>query len=385
MKSKGTFYGTIAVVLVIGYLATQIYLRNEEAKRVAQETLDSIIPSVAVVRPKAADPMTNVTLPGNIEAWFQAPIYAQVSGYVTDWYKDYGAEVKKGDVLAKIDAPTISARFEQANADLKAQKAKYEIADLTAQRYTAMRKSNAIPIQSISVKEANAQVEQAKLHAAEQHVKNFAALMNFRTIVAPYDGILISRRINVGDYVNKEGDLGDSGKGSELFTVADTHKMRLFVSIPERFGPFLKNDLTADVVVPQYPERHYTAHFLTLAKGFQIDTRTVITEFTIDNDDQSLWPGSYATVSLSVKTNEKSLIIPSTALVFDDKGTQVAVVDSNQKAHFKPIKINKIMDSEISVETGLSESDMIIDNPSSALLEGDTVQVVTPEAGIASN
>lgn len=371
----------IAGLVFVGYFVAQLYSRHLYDQQLAAETLVEAVPTVSVVHAQPANQERTIVLPGNIEAWFQAPIYAQVSGYVRIWHKDYGAEVKKGEALAEINAPALVAQLAQAKADMEAQRAKFKIAELTAKRYGAMKASHAVPIQTISVVEADARVEQAKLNAALQNVKNFEALMQFTTIVAPYDGVVISRDINVGDYVTKEGDLG-GGKGSTaLFMVADMHKMRLFVSVPESFGQFMKPGLTADVLVPQFPDRHFCADFLTVAKGFRTSTRTAITEFTITNQERILWPGSYASVKLSATLDTKALAVPATALVFDENGTQIATVDQNNKIHFRPITVTKILDKVIELSEGLSLEDRIIDNPSAALLEGDEVRVVEPAPG----
>lgn len=383
MKNPKKVYMFGVAGLFVAYFGYQVFTRTHDASQVAEDTVKEAVPTVAVTSAKPVDPSSTITLPGNIEAWYQAPIYAQVAGYVTSWFTDYGAEVKKGDVLAQINAPMVSAQYDQAVADMKAQEAKYQIADLTAKRYTAMSESNAVPIQTISVKQADARVEQAKLAAAQQHVKNLDAQMVFRTIVAPYDGVVTSRGINVGDYVNKEGDLSGNSESSALFRVADIHKMRLFVSVPESFGDLMKPGQTADVVLPQYPTRHYTAQFLTVAKGFTTETRTAVTEFTIDNADHSIWPGSFASVTLTASSQAQTFIIPATALVFDENGTQVALVTKDNKVHFQHIVVNSVLDSAIGVTSGITASDKIIDNPSGYLLEGDEVRIVTPAPGLA--
>lgn len=369
------------ILLCVLYLAYRVYDSRLDAAALRQETLENAVPTVAVTHAKPAEPTETVTLPGNIQAWYEAPIYAQVTGYVKMWYKDYGAEVKKGDVLAEVSAPALDAQYEQAKADLESERAKNALADLTAKRYLAMRKNHALSEQAISVQVAEAQVQAAKVKAAEQNVRNFEALIRFKTIVAPYDGVVTVRNINVGDYVNKEGTISAPGAISNLFTVADISMMRLFVNVPESFGPFLKPGLTADVTVPQLPNRHFTAKFLTVAKGFDVSTRTAVTEFTIDNEDSALWPGSYATVHLTASVERNVLMMPSTALVFQEHGTQVAVVTEDDLVHFKPITVSKILDAQVEVTEGISTGDRIVNNPSAALLEGDHVRIVTPARG----
>ena len=378
---RGKLVTISAILLCVMYLGYRIYDTKSDAALLRQHTLEESVPTVAVITPKPGAQTETITLPGNVQAWFQAPIYAQVSGYVKMWYKDYGALVKKGDVLAEINAPALDAQYEQAKADLQSERARYALADITAKRWVALRKNHAVSEQSISVQEANAKAELAKVRASEQNVRNFEALIRFKTIVAPYDGVVIDRNINVGDYVNKEGTISSPNAVSNLFTVADVTMLRLFVSVPETFGPFLRPGMTADVTVPQLPNRHFTAKFLTVARGFDVSTRTAITVFTIDNEDKALWPGSYAKVELTAPVDRQIHTIPSTALVFQEHGTQVAVVTKDDRIHLQPITVSKLFDNAVEVAEGISASDRIVNNPSAALLEGDKVRVVTPASG----
>lgn len=379
LRGKGLVI--VAILLSVVYAGYRLYEGRLEAAALRKDTLENAIPTVAITYPKPIDPNDTITLPGNIQAWFEAPIYAQVSGYVKMWYKDYGAQVKKGDVLAEINAPALDAQYAQAKADLESERAKNALAELTAKRYVAMRKTHALSEQAISVQLAEAKAQAAKVNAAEQNVRNFEALIRFKTLVAPYDGVVTVRNINVGDYISKEGTISGSSMISNLFTVADVSMMRLFVNVPETFGPFLQPGLTADVTVPQLPKRHFTAKFLTVARGFDVSTRTAVTEFTIENEDRALWPGSYASVRLTAPVEKSLLTIPSTAMVFQEHGTQVAVVTEDDRVHFKPITVSRMLDTAVEVAEGISEEDRIINNPSAALLEGDQVRIVMPAAG----
>ena len=370
-----------AILICLFYFGYRIYESKGDAATLRQQTLEDAVPTVAITHAKPVAPTETITLPGNIQAWYQATIYAQVSGYVKMWHKDYGAEVKKGDVLAEINAPVLDAQYAQAKADLESERALYGLADVTAKRYLALRKKHAVSEQSISVKVAEMKAQAAKVNAAAQNVRNFEALIRFKTIVAPFDGVVTVRNINVGDYVNKEGNISAPDAISNLFTVVDMSRLRLFVSVPESFGAFLKPGLTADVTVPQLPNRHFTAKFLTVARGFDVKTRTAITEFVIDNEDRTLWPGSYAQVHLTAPVDRQVFTIPSSAMVFQEYGTEVAVVTEDDHVHFKPIKVSKILDDAIEVAEGISQGDRIVNNPSAALLEGDEVRIVTPARG----
>ncbi|CUS33295.1 Efflux transporter, RND family, MFP subunit [Candidatus Nitrospira nitrosa] len=374
----------LLILVIVGFLAILFYRINEgqhEAVALQKSAVETGITPVALTRAKVVDPSESITLPGNIVGWYEAPIYARVEGYVQAWHKDYGDIVKKGDVLAEITTPDLDAEYRQAHADLESERARNALAQLTAQRYVAMREHQALSEQAISVQLAEAQAAAAKVKAAEQKVKNIEAFIGFKKITAPFDGVVTQRNINVGDLVSKEGNLSGTDSKNNLFTVAEVDKLRLFVNVPETFGPFLASGLTANVTVPQLPSRHFNFKFLTVAKGFDVNTRTAVTVFTIDNKDRALWPGSYASVHLTAPVDRKVMTIPTSALVFQEHGTQVAVVVDEDRLHFQPITVAKIYDNFIEVSEGLSVSDRIVNNPSAALLEGDKVRVVTPVAG----
>ncbi|MDX2251661.1 MAG: efflux RND transporter periplasmic adaptor subunit [Nitrospira sp.] len=382
MKTLG---GKLFLLLVIiTFIAILLYRMNEgqqEASALQKGAVESAIIPVAITQIKRSEATDTVTLPGTIEGWYEAPIYARVEGYVQAWYKDYGAVVKKGEVLAELNTPDLDAEYRQALADLDSERARNSLAQLTAQRYVAMRENQALSEQAISVQLAEAKAQAAKVAAAEQKVKNIEAFIGFKKITAPFDGVVTQRNINVGDLVSKEGSISSPKEKTNLFTVAEVDKLRLFVNVPSHFGPFLGPGLTADVKVPQIPNRHFTFKFLTVAKGFDVNTRTAVTVFTIDNKDRALWPGSYATVHLTAPVESGVMTIPTSALVFQEHGTQVAVVTEDNRVHFKPIEVTKILDNVIELTSGISEDDRIINNPSAALLEGDPVRIVTPAPG----
>jgi RND family efflux transporter MFP subunit len=380
---RGRGLTILAIVLCVVYFGYRYYVGGIDAAVLKADTIDRSIQRVSVITPSVLPPEETITLPGNIQAWYEAQIYAQVSGYVKMWYKDYGALVKKGDVLAEINAPALDAQYAQAKADLETERAKNVLAELTAKRYVAMRQHQAVSVQAISVQVQEAKAQAARVNAAEQNVKNFEALIRFKTIVAPFDGVVTVRNINVGNYVNKEASSGEGSSGAirDLFTVAEVSRLRLFVSVPEAFGPFLQPGLTADVTVPQFPNRHFTGKFLTVARGFDVSTRTAITIFQIDNEDEALWPGSYATVRLTAPVDRNVLTVPTTSMVFQEHGAQIALVGEDDRVHFKPIAVTRVLDNAMEITEGISASDRIINNPSAALLEGDRVVIVTPVPG----
>ncbi|MEO9061529.1 MAG: efflux RND transporter periplasmic adaptor subunit [Nitrosospira sp.] len=372
----------LGVVLVVAYMGYRVMESRNHMDSLTEKAADNDVRTVAIIQPEHLPAQETIQLPGTIQAWFQAPIYAQVSGYVKMWHADWGARVKRGDVLAEINAPALDAQYRQAKADLATEEALNQLAILTADRWIALRKNQAVSEQAISVKVAEAKAQQARVNAAMQNVRNFEALIGFKTIIAPYDGVVINRAINVGDFINKEGTISTpGGEVRNLYTVADITRLRLFVSVPERFGALMHDGLKASLTVPQFPNRKFEAKFLTTARGFDVSTRTVVTQFVIENEEKDLWPGSYASVDVTVDVENRHLSIPSSALVFDEMGTRVAVVDDNNIVHFKPIKISRILDATVELTEGITTEDRIINNPSAAILEGDKVTIVTPAPG----
>ena len=380
-SSNGRRLALLGALLLLLYLGYRVYESKLDAAALRDQTLESAIPTVALVSPKPVPAKETIVLPGNLQGWYEAPIYARVTGYVKMWYKSYGDYVKKGDLLAEINAPNLDAKYRQAVADMESERAKYALSVITAKRYQRMRKSRALSEQAITVKEKEMLAHKALLKAARQKVKNIGAFIRFKKIVAPFDGVVIQRNINVGDLVSKEGTLSTPNAKTNLFTVAVVDRLRLFVHVPERFGPFLKQGMTAELTVPQLPKRRWTAKFLNIARGFEVNTRTATTVFVIDNTDRDLWPGSYAKVSLSAPVDRQSFTMPSTAMVFQEHNTQVAVLTEDDRVHLKDITVSKLMDQYVEVSEGLSPDDRIINNPSAALLEGDKVRVVTPAPG----
>lgn len=369
------------ILFCLAYFGYRFFEDQHEAKALQAHTSEAAVPTVAVIQAKTSPPTDTVTLPGNIEGWFEAPIYARVEGYVKAWYKDYGNLVKKGDILAEINTPDLDAEYRQAQADLESERARNALAQLTAQRYVAMRENQALSEQAISVQLAEAKAAAAKLAAAEQKVKNIEAFIGFKKILAPFDGVVIQRNINVGDLVSKEGSISSPNAKNNLFTVAEVDKLRLFVNVPANFGPFLNPGLTAEVTVPQLPNRTFKFEFLTVAKGFDVSTRTAVTVFTIENKDRALWPGSYATVRLTAPVESGVVTIPTSAMVFQERGAQVVVLTEDDRVHFKDIAVAKMFDNYVEVKEGIAEGDRIVNNPSAALLEGDKARIVTPAPG----
>lgn len=378
---SGKRIAVMGILLCVCYLGYRMYDSRNYAVMLRAATLKTTAPPVAIISPQPMPATESITLPSTIGGWYEAPIYARVTGYVKMWYKKYGDRVKKGDLLAEISTPDLDAEYRKAIADLKSERAKYALAEVTAQRWIALRPNHAVSEQSIMVRQQELRAQEAVVEAAHQHVMNIEAFIGFKKIIAPFDGVVTQRNINVGDLVSKQGTLHTPKAKTNLYTVAVIDRLRLFIKVPAYFGLFLHPSSTADVTVPQLPNRHWTAEFLTVSRGFDVATRTATAVFTIENEDHALWPGSYAAVHLTAPVDRPAFVIPTSALVYEQDALQVAALTEDNRVHLKPITVRNLMDSAVEVTEGLSASDRLINNPLHTLLEGDQVRIVTPRPG----
>ncbi len=385
MTNRGRLLGAAALV-VVGLVAFGIVGRQNHVDDLRAVGDEEAIPQVQVISPIRGPSTRTLELPGNISAWYSALIYAQVSGYVKMWYKDYGATVKAGELLATIDAPGLDEQFATAQANLNVAQARYQLAAVTAGRWKALSGTQAVSRQEVDVQVAGANTQQALVQAAQHEVARYQALEQFKNVVAPFDGVVTARNTDVGNYVNAAGGDARTGGGSAaLFSVADIHKLRVYVSVPQDYSAMLKPGLTATLSLPQYPERRFDAQFLTTAKAFNPQTRTVITELTVDNPAHEIWPGTYAEVHFVLSADPNIMIVPEQALLFRAQGIQVVLVRPDDTVHLQNVKLGLNLGQTVQVVAGLKLDDRLVNNPSAGILEGEKVQVVPGAPGIAAN
>jgi membrane fusion protein, multidrug efflux system len=376
-------WALVAALAVAGVVALGVGERHRNLTELTQVADQDATPLVQVTSPRPGPATRTLTLPGNIRAWYSAPIYAQVSGYVRRWDKDYGATVKAGDVLATIDAPAVDEQYQSAVADLDVARTRYNLAQLTAQRWLALAGTQAVAQQDVDVKVADAAAQKAQVRAAEHEVARYRVLEGFKNIVAPFDGVVTSRSTDVGNYVNAAGgDVGSRGAADELFTVANIHEMRVFVSVPQDYSAILKPGLTATLSLPQFPGREFKASFETTANAFDPKTRTVIAELLVPNPDRLIWPGAYASVHLNVPLDRSTLVVPEQALLFRADGMQVAVVGADDKVHLRNVKLGLNFGKTVQVLEGVSASDRIVMSPSAGMLDGEAVRIEAGDNGV---
>jgi len=361
-------FGKTALVAAIVIAVAGIGWRLWRAHETAAWTDDQAIPTVQVIKPSTSKTGA-LNLPGEIQAFTAAPIYAQVSGYVRKWYFDIGSKVKKGQLLAELDTPNLSGQSEQARANLINAQAAQKLSAATAQRYDALFAQGAVSRQDKDEKDADLAAKNASVAAAQASLYSVASQENFRRLVVPFDGVVTSRAVDVGALVT----VGNNA--TPLFTVSDQSKLRIYVRVPQNYASHIQPGMTVSFTVPQYPGRTFHASLVASAGAVAAATGTVLVQFGLDNSDGALQPGAYAEVKFPLPPGANGIRLPATALMFRDEGMQVAVVDATNHVKLKTVTISRDMGAAVDVGGGIAPDDRIIDNPADALQEGDEVKV----------
>ncbi|HTB68753.1 MAG TPA: efflux RND transporter periplasmic adaptor subunit [Steroidobacteraceae bacterium] len=384
MKRSKLLRVAIPLVLAGALIGFGLIAREHALAALTHVASEQAIVPVQVISPQRGPATRPLVLPGTVRAWYEAPIFAQVAGYVSAWNEDFGASVKAGQLLATIDAPSLDAQYAAAKANLKVAEANYHLATSTAARWQALAGTPAVSEQEVDVQAASATERRAELEVSTQNVARYAALEAFKRVVAPFDGVVTARLTDVGSYVNAAGgDVSARGTSTELFTVADVHEMRVFVAVPQDYANLLGPGITATLHQPSQPGKLINAKFVTTARAFNDSTRTAVTELTVDNSDHALWPGTFVEVEFHVPTDPAVLTMPEAALIFAANGTQVAIVDAHNRVHLRSVTLGQNLGQTVQVTSGLAPGDRLVNNPPAGLLEGQSVQPVTPATGYA--
>jgi RND family efflux transporter MFP subunit len=360
----------LAGIIAIAVAFFGIGSRQKSEADLTQWTNAQAIPTVELVAPQRGVGAQQLVLPGNVDAWYEAPIYARVDGYVKMWYKDIGAKVKAGELLAEIDTPDLDQQYEQAKGELAKAQANEALADLTAKRWEAMRVQDAVSQQNADEKVGELNASKAEVEAAQANVAKLAALEGFKRIVAPFDGVVTARNVDVGALVNSTPT-----SPLALFEVADTHEMRIYVSVPQSFSAELRQGMTAQLKLPQYPDRNFAATLATTSNAISQKDRSLLVELHRDNADGVLQPGSFAEVHFDLPANQEVLRLPASTLIFRSNQPEVATVDSDDKVKLVGIEVGRDLGTEVEVLSGLTTSDRVIRSPWDSIADGDRVNV----------
>jgi len=359
----------VAVIVVAG-----IVPRMRAAKALAVETRELAVPTVAVIHPKMGAPQSEIVLPGNMQAFMDAPIYARTSGYLKKWYVDIGAHVKAGQLLADIETPEVDQQLEQARADLTTAVANLSLSEITAKRYEGLKNTDSVSKQDVDNAEGDYQAKKAMVASAQSNVKRLEELQSFEKIYAPFDGVITARNTDVGHLINS----GAGAPATELFHMASTKVLRVYINVPQEYSQSAKPGLAADLTLQEFPGRRFAGKLVRTADSIDLTTRTLLVEVDVNNPSGELLPGAYTEVHLKVPAGAPSFILPVTALIFRSEGMQVAVVDNQNHANLRKVAIGRDYGAEVEVVSGISANDNIIVSPPDSIVSGETVRIANP-------
>jgi RND family efflux transporter MFP subunit len=362
----------VAALVAVAAIAWTVHSRHQAAAALSVQTETDEVLAVATALPQPDGSPTELVLPGNLQANYQAPIYARTNGYLRRWYVDIGAKVHKGQLLADIESPEVDQQLRQAVADLATTQANEKIADVTAERWRRLRATDSVSKQEADEKVSAAQASDAQVLAARANVLRLQQLAGFERVVAPFDGVITARNTDIGHLI----DAG-SGNGAALFGIADMSRLRLYVRVPQDDAAAMKQGLTADLRVPDRPGVIYKASLDTTADAIDPATRTLMVELTADNSKGELLPGAYAEVHFRVRPEDAghSYLLPANVLLFRGDGLHVATVGAHDRVMLKPVTIGRDYGSQIEIVSGLSANDHVVLSPPDSLENGTVVRV----------
>jgi RND family efflux transporter MFP subunit len=358
--------GLLVAILLIGGVTRWV-----EARNLKSWTAEADIPTVTLISASASGNAQALVLPGTLEAYYDAQLYSRVPGYVHAWYKDIGAHVKKGDLLATIDTPELDQQISQARADLGAAAAATKLSSTTAQRWESLLPMDAVSKQDVEEKEEDLASKSGAEKAAQAHLDQLQAMKAFAQIVAPFDGVVTKRTVDIGALVNA----GPSSNGDPLFAVSDVHALRLYVNVPQSYSAQIVPGMTVSLTAPEYPGKTFAAKLVSTSNAISAQSSTLLVEFEVDNKAGLLKQGDYAQVSMAMPGATAPLRLPADALMFRAAGLQVATLSKDNRVVMKPIAIGTDLGTQVTIASGISGKDRVIDNPPDSLANGDRVRV----------
>jgi membrane fusion protein, multidrug efflux system len=370
-RRKLGLFGVIAGIVLVLVVITGIRAREEQGSRLKEWTDNQAVPSVAVTQPNARALNPTIDLPGRLEAYYRAPIFARVSGYLKNWSVDMGARVKAGQVIAEIEAPDLDQQLLQARADLASQQASARLSEATLNRRKTLVASNFVSAQEIDERTADLSNKKAAVNSGQANVERLEALAGYKKITVPFDGVVTARDTDVGALINAGG-----GSGPAMFVISDIGKLRVYVNVPQNFVPSIRIGAKAVITMPEYPNRTFAATVEASSQAVDVSSGTTRMQLALDNSSGELMPGGYANVKLTPQRDTVPLHIPASALIFNGSGLRVATVGADDKILFKTVTIARDLGREIEIASGLGADDRIVIAPPDGIADGDQVRVV---------
>ena len=377
-RRKLGVFGVLVCIALVAVVVTGIRARERADANLREWTDDQAVPTVAVTQPDAKVINPTIDLPGRLEAYSRAPIFARVQGYLKSWSADIGARVKAGQVIAEIEAPDLDQQLLQARADLASQQASAKLSEATLSRRKTLVASNFVSAQEIDERTADLSNKNMAVKAGQANVERLEALAGYKKITVPFDGIVTARDTDVGALINAGG-----GSGPAMFVVSDISKLRVYVNVPQNYVPSIRIGARAVMTVPEYPTRTFEATVEASAQAVDVSSGTTRMQLALDNSKSELMPGSYANVRLSLQRDGVPLSIPASALIFNQNGLRVATVGPDDKIRFKQVTIARDLGRTIELASGLSPDDRIVLTPPDGVADGDQVRVAGDKAAPA--
>jgi membrane fusion protein, multidrug efflux system len=380
-RRRLSIFGLVASIVAVLVVVTGIRAREDTEAKLQEWTDNQAIPTVAVVLPDPKALSATLDLPGRLEAYYRAPIFARVSGYLKSWSADIGARVKAGQVIAEIEAPDLDQQLLQVRADLASQEASAKLSEATLNRRKTLIASNFVSMQEIDERTADLSNKNAAVKAGQANVERLEALAGYKKITAPFDGVVTSRDTDVGALINAGGNSGPA-----MFVISDIRKLRVYVNVPQSYVPSIKIGAKAIITVPDYPNRTFPATVEASSQSVDVGSGTTRMQLALDNAGGELMPGGYANVQMSLmRDGAPPLHIPASALIFDQNGLRVATVNGDNKVLFKTVTIARDLGRDIELASGLSPGDRVIVAPPDGMADGDPVHVVGSSPATKSN
>jgi RND family efflux transporter MFP subunit len=364
--------GLAVFILIVAAVVIAVAIQRVNAAREVERATEAMaIPAVTVIHPEPGESEVTLTLPGNVMPFTDAPIYARTSGYLRKWYFDIGSKVKEGDLLAEIDTPEVDQQLNQALAAREQAKANVALARTTADRWLGLLRRNAVSQQDADEKTGNLAAQEAALSAADAEVRRLQEMQSFKRITAPFGGTLTARKTDIGDLISS----GNAGSTQELFRIAQTGTLRVYVSVPEIYSGEIRLGDAAAVDMASAPGRPVTGRIVGTAGAIDPASRTLLVEIQVPNADNALLPGSYARVDLKIRLAHPPLVVPINTILFRPSGPQVGVVGPDDVTVLKDVRIGRNFGTTVEIDDGLSAGDRVVLNPVDSLTAGTKVSV----------
>lgn len=364
-----------AFVVVVIVVIAGVLPRIQARATLNRETREMAIPTVAVIQPKRSAPAQEIVLPANVQAFSDAPIYARTNGYLKKWYVDIGGHVKAGQLLAEIETPEIDQQLRQAKADLATAQANVHLAQITAERYSGLLKSDSVSKQEADNAESDFAAKQANVQSSEANVRRLEDLQSFEKIYAPFAGVVTARNTDIGALIDP-GSAG--GVRTELFHISQPGKLRVYVSVPEAYSQAAKPGLSADLTLAEFPGRKFQGKLVRTANAIDLNTRTLLVEISVDNPTGELLTGAYAEVHLKLPAPQSAFILPVNTLMFRSEGLRIVVVNNGQ-AELRPITIGHDYGAQIEVVAGLNGDESVVSDPPDSIESGQKVRIANQQ------